>query len=62
MGITRDEFDGVDLIGNDRLWLEDDGVGAAAEYEIVATPRINVQYAEEWSAKVRKRSSPPPPQ
>jgi hypothetical protein len=53
MGITRDEFDGVDLIGNDRLWLEDDGVGAAAEDDIVATPRINVQYAEEWSAKVR---------
>jgi hypothetical protein len=55
LAITRDEFDGVDLIGHDRLWVEDDGVHAS-ESEIVATPRINIQYAAEWSEKV-----PPPP-
>lgn len=50
LAIARDEFDGVDLIGHDRLWVEDDGVHAS-ESEIVATPRINIQYAAEWSEK-----------
>lgn len=51
MRISREELDGVDLIGNQQIWVEDDGIHASEE-DIVATPRINVQYAGEWSEKV----------
>ena len=46
LGITR-AHNGIDLTG-DLLWIEDRGTPAV---EIVATPRIGVDYAGEWAAK-----------
>lgn len=43
-GITKEEFYGVDLVTDKRIWLED--VPNLSEDEIVTTPRINIDYAE----------------
>jgi DNA-3-methyladenine glycosylase len=43
-GITKEEFYGVDLVTDTRIWLED--APNLSEYEIVTTPRINIDYAE----------------
>lgn len=44
-GITKEEFYGVDLVTDPRIWLEDNPV--LADGEIVKTPRINIDYAEQ---------------
>jgi DNA-3-methyladenine glycosylase len=43
-GITKEEFYGVDLVTDTRIWLED--APNLSEDEIVTTPRINIDYAE----------------
>lgn len=43
-GITKEEFYGVDLVTDDRIWLED--MPVLSDDEIVKTPRINIDYAE----------------
>jgi len=43
-GITLDEFYGMDLVNDPRIWLEDRPI--LPEEEIVKTPRINIDYAE----------------
>lgn len=43
-GITKAEFYGVDLVKDLRIWLEDAPI--LSENEIVKTPRINIDYAE----------------
>ena len=43
-GITKEEFYGVDLVQDSRIWLEDSPV--IPDDEIVKTPRINIDYAE----------------
>lgn len=48
LGIDR-SFNGADLLG-DVLFVEDPGAPAAAP-EIVATPRIGVDYAGEWALR-----------
>jgi DNA-3-methyladenine glycosylase len=47
LGITLAHY-GHDLCG-DELYLADDG--AARDFEIVSTPRIGVDYAQDWAAK-----------
>ena len=43
-GITKDEFYGVDLAEDKRIWLED--APNLSEEKIVITTRINIDYAE----------------
>ena len=60
LNITRENFDGKDVIGNEEIWLEK-GENVSEE-NILATPRINVSYAKIWATKllrfVDKRFNP----
>lgn len=52
LGITKEDVNKLDLTSNDLLWLEEHI--RVAETDIVACPRINIDYAEEWKdAKLR---------
>lgn len=44
LGITKDEFYGVDLVKDDRIWIEDKE--PIPREEIVRSKRINVDYAQ----------------
>jgi len=49
LNITREEFDGIDLTcPSSKIWVENGGL-LYNEDDIIATPRINIQYAKEWS-------------
>ena len=43
-GITKEEFYGVDLVEDSRIWLEDAPI--LPDDQIIKTPRINIDYAE----------------
>lgn len=54
--LTRDlqidnEFNELEVKKENNLWIEDRGVLETNEYEIIKTPRIGVDYAEEWADK-----------
>jgi DNA-3-methyladenine glycosylase len=49
LGISRQQY-GADLCG-DRLYLADDGF-KVKKSDIIATPRINIEYAEEYKDKM----------
>jgi DNA-3-methyladenine glycosylase len=48
LGITRARCNGLDLVGDGELWIEDRGEPAP---RIAATARIGVDYAGEWAAR-----------
>ena len=47
LGITRED-NGVDLVNDKNIWIEDDGYKVK---EIVETTRIGIDYAEEDALK-----------
>lgn len=50
LAITR-QLDGVDLVTSDQLFIERARRKPLPEIQIVASPRIGVAYAQEWSTK-----------
>lgn len=54
--LTRDlqidnEFNELEVKKENNLWVEDRGVLESQEYEIIRTPRVGVDYADEWADK-----------
>ena len=49
--ITREEFDGIDLMTSSKLFVRDGGM-AYDENNIVATPRINIQVGYSFIASL----------
>lgn len=47
--ISKDKFNKVDMTSSDEIWLEDGE--DLPETKVVTSPRINIDYAEEWAQK-----------